>query len=445
MPATPTSGPAGPPGSGQQGSPPAGLGPQAGHASPDRPPDAGPPAGGLPDGQRAADGAPLRVSTLELFFDLVFAFTLTQLTALLASHLSVAGAAQVLLIFGVLWWMYGGYAWLTNTRTPDRAPERLLILVGMAGFLVVGLAIPDGFAGEGVGAAGGLLGLGYLVVVLVHTSLYYRLNRNIMRIAPFNITSALLVILAGVADGGAVYALWAAALAIQVLSPLIASPGGRFEIRPGHFVERHGALIIIALGESVAVLGITAAGRGVTGSLAGAAVLGLALTACLWWVYFGTGDDDRAERAFTAAGPERRPGLALSAYFYAHIPMLLGVVAMAAGVKLTLGHPGQPEPVGQALVLSGGVALFLAGDAWFRSVLRIGTRWPRLATAGIALAAAALGAVVSIDAQLAVLIAVLVTMLVVERHLPAPVPPGRAAAGRGRLSRARSGRGRAGG
>jgi low temperature requirement protein LtrA len=385
------------------------------------------------------------VSTLELFFDLVFAFTLTQLTALLASHLSVTGAAQVLLIFGVLWWMYGGYAWLTNTQTPDRTPERLLLLLGMAGFLVVGLAIPHGFGGEGMGAAGGLLGLGYLVVVLVHASLYYRLNRNIMRIAPFNVTSALLVILAGVADGPAVYALWAVALAIQVLSPLIANPGGRFEIQPAHFVERHGALIIVALGESVAALGISASRQGVTGSLAGSAVLGLALTACLWWVYFGTGDDDRAERAFSAADPARRPALALSAYFFAHIPMLLGVVAMAAGVKLTLGHPGQPEPVGQALALSGGVALFLAGDAWFRATLRLGTSWPRLATAVIALAAAALGATVAIDAQLAVLLAALVAMLALDRRVPALGRPGRAAASLGRIARARSGRGRAAG
>ncbi|HEV3292671.1 MAG TPA: low temperature requirement protein A [Streptosporangiaceae bacterium] len=385
------------------------------------------------------------MSTLELFFDLVFAFTLTQLTALLASHLSVTGAAQVLLIFGVLWWMYGGYAWLTNTQTPDRTPERLLLLLGMAGFLVVGLAIPHGFGGEGMGAAGGLLGLGYLVVVLVHASLYYRLNRNIMRIAPFNVTSALLVILAGVADGPAVYALWAVALAIQVLSPLIANPGGRFEIQPAHFVERHGALIIVALGESVAALGISASRQGVTGSLAGSAVLGLALTACLWWVYFGTGDDDRAERAFSAADPARRPALALSAYFFAHIPMLLGVVAMAAGVKLTLGHPGQPEPVGQALALSGGVALFLAGDAWFRATLRLGTSWPRLATAVIALAAAALGATVAIDAQLAVLLAALVAMLALERRVPALGRPGRAAASLGRIARARSGRGRAAG
>jgi low temperature requirement protein LtrA len=378
-----------------------------------------PPPGGRPGG-----GVPLRVSTLELFFDLVFAFTLTQLTALLAHHLSLTGVAQVLLIFGVLWWMYGGYAWLTNTRTPDRAPERVLLLTGMAGFLVVGLAIPHGFGPE-ASETGAALGLGYLIVVLVHTSLYYRLNRNIMRIAPFNITSALLVILAGEVDGPAVYALWAAALAIQVLSPLIAHPSGRFEIQPAHFVERHGALIIVALGESVAAVGIAASRQRVTGSLIGAAVLGLALTACLWWAYFGTGDDERAERAFTDADPGQRPELALSAYFYAHIPMLLGVVAMAAGVLLTIGHAAQPHPVGQALALSGGVALFLAGDAWFRATLRIGTPWPRLATAAFALAAAALGATVAVEAQLAVLLAALVTMLAGERYL----------AGQGRLGR----------
>jgi low temperature requirement protein LtrA len=294
----------------------------------------------------------------------------------------------------------------------------VLLLAGMAGFLVVGLAIPHGFGPE-VSETGAVLGLGYLIVVLVHAGLYYRLNRNIMRIAPFNITSALLVILAGVVDGAPVYALWVAALAIQVLSPLIANPGGRFEIQPAHFVERHGALIIVALGESVAAIGISASRQRLTGSLVGAAVLGLALSACLWWAYFGTGDDDHAERAFTAAGPARRPGLALSAYFYAHIPMLLGIVALAAGVRLTIGEAAQPHPAGQAIALSGGVALFLAGDAWFRRVLRIGTPWPRLVTAVFALAAAALGVAVAVEAQLAVLLAALVAMLAWERRTAA--------------------------
>ncbi len=385
-----------------------------------------PPTGGLPDSAapgsvppRPVPRVPLRVSTLELFFDLVFAFTLTQLTALLADRLSLTGVAQVLLIFGVLWWMYGGYAWLTNTATPDSTPQRLLLLAGMAGFLVVGLAIPHGFSHRGGAASGAALGLGYLIVVLVHSTLYYRLNRNIMRIAPFNITSALLVILAGVAGGPAAYGLWAAGLAIQILSPLIAHPGGRFEIQPAHFVERHGALIIVALGESVAAVGISASQQAITGSLVTAAVLGLALTAALWWAYFGTGDDDRAERAFTAAGPGERPGLALSAYFFAHIPMLLGIVAVATGIKLTIGHAAQTHPAGQALALGGGVALFVAGDAWFRAVLRIGPAWPRLTAAAFALAATVLGVAVAIEAELAVLLAGLVAMLIAERHTAA--------------------------
>jgi low temperature requirement protein LtrA len=385
---------------------------------PSRPGPTGPDRTGPGPGK---PGEPLRVSTLELFFDLVFAFTLTQLTALLADHLSPAGVTQVLLIFGVLWWMYGGYAWLTNTRTPDRTVERLLLLVGMAGFLVVGLALPRGFSHAGFSRAGLVLGLGYLVVVLVHATLYYRVNQNIARVAPFNLASAGCVILAGVFGGAAAYVLWAAALAIQVLSPLIVRVAGRFEIQPAHFVERHGALVIVALGESVAAVGIGASRLVVNAQVVTSAVLGLALSAALWWIYFGGGDDERAERAMTDASRERRPGLALAAYFYAHIPMLLGIVVLAAGVTLTIGNAAQPHPVGQALAVGGGTALFLAGHAMFRRALGFDTRgigpvWPRFGTAVFALATTALGAAVAIEVQLAVLLAGLVAMLAVERR-----------------------------
>ena len=381
----------------------------------------------------APGGAPLRVSTLELFFDLVFAFTLTRLTTLLTQHLSATGVVQVVLVFGVLWWMYGAYAWLTNTRTPDRTPERLLLLLGMAGFLVAGLAIPAG-SGPSGSASGVALGLGYLLVVLVHSALYYRVNRNILRITPFNVTSALLVIGAGLTGGAAAYALWAGALAIQVVSPLIVHPGGLFDIQPAHFVERHGALVIVALGESVAALGIVAAAHGVTFAVAATAVLGLALSAGLWWVYFGDGDDERAERAMTAAEPAARPGLALAGYFYAHIPILLGVVVTAAGVKLTIGHAGQPHPAA-AIALACGVALFLAGHAWFRRALRIGTARLRTVAAAAALATAALGATVAVEAQLLVLVAGIAGMLGAEhlglrRERATPGPgSGRAAGG----------------
>jgi low temperature requirement protein LtrA len=375
-----------------------------------------------------ADG-PLRVSTLELFFDLVFAFTLTQLTALLVKNLSVAGGAQVLLIFGVLWWMYGGYAWLTNTRAPERTAERLLLLVGMAGFLVAGLAIPHGL-GPGDTDSRLALGLGYLLVVVVHSALFFRVNRNILRITPFNLASALLVTGAAFTAGAASYLLWALAVAVQWLSPLIAHPSGRFDVQPSHFAERHGALMIIALGESVAAIGIGAAPEGVTLTVALSAAAGLAVSAALWWAYFGEGEDRRSELAMAATPNERRAALALTAY-YSHIPMLLGVVTIAAGVYLTIGSAVQAHPAGQAVTVAAGAALFLAGNAWYRRALRLGPVGYRLGGAAFALATTPVGVAVSALAQLALLLAGLVLMLAAEHrhatsHPTQPPDPGTA-------------------
>jgi low temperature requirement protein LtrA len=368
------------------------------------------------------------VTTLELFFDVVFAFTLTQLATLLASGFTAADAARVVLIFGLLWWMYEGYAWLTNARPPVHTAERLLLLLGMAGFLTIGLAIPGGFAGSSLA-----LGLGYLVVVIVHAWLYFRVNRNIVRVAPFNVASALLVIVAGLLRGpaGVVqpagYVLWIVALAVQLGSPLIVHPKGLFELRPAHLSERHSALLLVALGESVAAIG-AGAGRlaGHSGQenarLVAAAVLGLALAATLWWIVFGGGDEEAAERILTEATSERRTALALYAYFYGNIPLLLGLVAMAAGVGQAVGHAARlvAGPVGAAVVLAAGAALFLAGDVAIRRLLQTGPVRLRAAAAVLALATTAIGALIALEAQVAVIAAVLVGMLVLERRWPVP-------------------------
>ena len=357
--------------------------------------------------------APLRVSTLELFFDLVFVFAITQLTGILAHDVTVEAGFRVLLIFGALWWMYGGYVWLANARTPSRTTERLLMLTGMAGFLIMGLSIPEAFGRDGVA-----LGIGYLIVVVVHAWLYQRVNRNIARVAPFNLVAALLVITAGIVKGDAAYGLWAAALAVQVLSPFVLPVRGRFAIQPSHFTERHGALVIIVLGESVVDIGIGAEGHPVTVSLALSAALGLALTAALWWAYFGAEDDERAERAMVAADPADRPALALAAYFYAYIPMLLGIVALASGVKQAIVNTGTTLPAGPCVALGCGVALFLAGSAAFRHALRIGPGRYRLAAAALALAASAVGVTLSVAAEIALLTVIVSAALAVEHRDP---------------------------
>jgi low temperature requirement protein LtrA len=385
-----------------------------------------------------ADELPLRVTTLEIFFDLVFAFTLTQLASVLATRLSWLAAGQVVLVFCLLWWMYGAYAWLTNSRPPVHSAERLLLLVGMAGFLVVGLAIPAGFASYGV-----VLGLGYLVVVVVHVALYYRVNANIVRVAPFNVGSALLVTAAGLLHSPAGnetlagYLLWITALAVQLGSPLIVRPASFFELRAAHFAERHNALLIVAIGESVAAVGIGAAGpvsqaTGVSWRVLASAALGLAVAAVLWWIVFGGGDEERAERALAEASGRRRTELALSALFYGNIPLLLGLVATAAGILIAVvqaaGHPaaaamlgagagagqGIEARAGQAAVLAGGAALFLAGDVVIRRVLRTGPVRLRIAAAIAALATTVVGIAAGLGVQLVLVAAVLIAPLVAE-------------------------------
>src|SRR5262245_31242448 len=254
----------------------------------------------------------LRVSTLELFFDLVFVFTITQLTGVLAANLTARGVAQVVLMLSTIMWMYGGYAWLTNAVAPNSTFRRTLMLVGMGGFLCISLAIPDAF-----GAAGWAFGVGYFVVNAVHTGLFVVAGgvgaaRAMRMLGPLNLLSASLILIGGFTPGGWRWGLWILAVLIQFLSPYL-NPIGEFTISPSHFVERHGLVIIIALGESLVAIGVGAAGLPVDLLLVLVAVLGLTVAYLMWWVYFG-GDDTRAEHALAAIDPRRRALVAIHAY-----------------------------------------------------------------------------------------------------------------------------------
>jgi low temperature requirement protein LtrA len=355
---------------------------------------------------------PARVSTLELFFDLVFVFTITQLTAVLANHLSWRSVAEVILMAIVIMWMYGGYAWLTNAIAPNSRSRRTLILIGMGGFLAIALAIPTAFA-----AAGWVFGLGYFVVTTVHTVLFSKAGgtgvlRAMRTLGPLNFVSSSLVLIGGFTPDGWRWGLWIAAALVEIASPYI-NPIAEFTISPAHFVERHGLIIIIALGESVVAIGAGAAGLPVDWRLLTIAMLGLALGYLLWWVYF-SGDDTEAEHALTTTiDPARRALVAIHAYGWAHLGLLLGIVALAAGVKKTIAHPEASLPLPVAVLLAAGVALYLGSDAVFRRILHISRIRYRAGAAIVAFATVPLGLWLG-AAQLAGLFLVIGAMLSIE-------------------------------
>jgi low temperature requirement protein LtrA len=358
-----------------------------------------------------------RVSTLELFFDLVFVFTVTQLSAVLTHELSWSALGHVLLMLGVIWWMYDGYAWLTNAVSTRGLAPRAVLLGGMAGYLVLALAIPGAFRGSGLS-----FGLAYAVVVVVHATLYMRMASDrsaeaIRGIVPFNLASAALVVVGGAIGGTTQAVLWTIAVVLEWVTPRLAGRGDRqqeFEIAPAHFVERHGLVIIVAIGESVVAIGIGAAGLPVNAELVLVAILGLLLAAGLWWAYFGADDDEQAERALTVAPAHERPWIALHGFGMAHFFLLLGIVLVAVGLKKATGHAYDPLTYAQALTLGGGVALFLAADVAFRRVLRL-SRAPHRAIAALAaLATVPLGAEVAAVAQIGLLAAVLAVALAGE-------------------------------
>jgi low temperature requirement protein LtrA len=353
----------------------------------------------------------LRVSTLELFFDLVFVFTLTQLTGLLNRDPSAETVAHVVLIFVVLFWMYGGYVWLTNQVPPDRSGRRLLVVLGMAAFFVCALAIPRAFDGGGVA-----FGVGYLLVILVHAGLWLQVYGGgvTVRFGAFNVVAALMILAAGLLDGPVVYLLWVAAIVVHFVTPRIAGRAApQFPLRSGHFVERHGLLLIVALGESIVAIGIGAAGLPLDVGLFGMAVLGLGLAAALWWAYF-IGDEQGAHRAMGAASDGDRFRLAINGYFFAYIPILLGVIVAAAGVERSIGHAAERLDLRSALLLAVGVAGYLAGEVAFRRVMGIRPVAYRSVAAVAAAATIPLGVFVAAAVQLVALVLVVVLALVIE-------------------------------
>jgi low temperature requirement protein LtrA len=359
-----------------------------------------------------------RVTTLELFFDLVFVFTIIQLTNVVVHDMDGVGLAQVLLMLGVIWWMYSGYVWLTNVVTPTSSSiRRALLLTGMAGFLIVALAIPEAFDGSGWA-----FGMGYLVVNLVHTALFLRADvrqsaQAMYRLAPLNFGSALLVVVGGFLPAEFRYALWGAALALQIATPYL-HPMSLHSVSAGHFVERHDLVVMIAIGESIIAIGLGFAGLEIDLGVILVAALGLCVAYYLWWTYFARDNERSAQALAATTDPGRRAWLALRGWGYAHYPMLLGIVLLSAGVKKVVGHAFDPISWPPAVALGAGTALFLVGHAWFLRILRLSGVPHRVVAATAALATIPLGHVVAV-VQLAALPVIIATALIME-DVPRP-------------------------
>ncbi len=311
-----------------------------------------------------------RVTFLELFFDVVFVFAITQVTGLLADDPTWGGLLRGVMLLGALWWAWAAYAWLTNTLNPEEGAVRLAVFGAMAAMLIVSLATPNAFGTDGV-----TFGVAYFIVRALHLVLYAiagrgdrDLLRAVVRIVPTSTIGPTLLLVAAFLEGVPQLATWGAALAVDYLGVLVGHMRG-WRVSPEHFVERHGLVMIIALGESIVAIGVGAVGLPLHAGLIGAALLGIAVVASLWWSYFDWVVFVAQARLAEATGAERAV-LARDLYSYLHLPMVAGIVLFALGLKTTLAHVDTSLGTIPALGLSGGVALYLLAHVGLR--LRIG-------------------------------------------------------------------------
>jgi low temperature requirement protein LtrA len=307
-----------------------------------------------------------RVTPLELFFDLVFVLAITQCTTLMSHHPSWEGVVQGLLVLGILWWAWVGYAWLTSVLDPEEGAVRLAIFGAMAALLVVALAVPEAFGGLAL-----VFALAYGAVRVAHIGLFMlaspeddSLRHSVLGLAVSTAIAVALLAAASLFDGLAQGALWALALFLDMAGPYFFGSEG-WKLMPEHFAERHGLIVIIALGESIVAIGVGAAGALSLG-IGAAAVLGVALSAGLWWVYFDIVAIVSARRLAEAEPGRVRNELARDSYSYIHFPIIAGTVLVALGLKTTIGHFGGHLHAVPAFALLGGVALYLLGLAAFR-------------------------------------------------------------------------------
>jgi low temperature requirement protein LtrA len=306
-----------------------------------------------------------RVGPLELFFDLVFVFALTQVTKLMSDNSTWEGLGQGILVLAALWWAWGAYSWLTNYIAADEGKERLLMFAVMGAFLIAALAVPHAFDDDAL-----VFAIAYAVARWLHIFIFAEANDDvdagmaIRRLARTAIPGPALLIVAGLVDDGTLrVALWIVALAVDFSGPYVFGVRG-FRISAGHFAERFSLIVIIALGESIVAIGAGLSGELDAGIIV-AAVLGLIIACSLWWAYFDV-VAVASERRFRRVQGDELPRIARDSYSYLHLPMIAGIILIALGIKKTVGHVDEPLKIVPAVALFGGIALYYAGHIGFR-------------------------------------------------------------------------------
>ncbi len=307
-----------------------------------------------------------QVTPLELFFDLVFVLAITQCTALMSHEPTWEGLAKGLLVLGVLWWSWVGYSWLTSVVDPEEGAVRLTIFAAMAALLVAALCVPGAFGSEA-----GLFAGAYLVVLTAHIGLFVLASRDdpglrhsVVGLAISLAISTGLLVAASFTNGLVQGALWALVIAVDMGGPLIIESEG-WRLAPHHFAERHGLIVLIALGESIVAIGV-GAHAGIDAGVVVAAVVGTAISAALFWLYFDVVALVAARRLEHAAPGRERNEIARDSFSYLHFPMVAGIVLVALGVKKTLAHVGDELELVPAAALLGGAAIYLLAHVAFR-------------------------------------------------------------------------------
>ncbi|HWY90070.1 MAG TPA: low temperature requirement protein A [Solirubrobacteraceae bacterium] len=355
-----------------------------------------------------------RVTPLELFFDLVFVLALTQCTTLIAHTPTWEGMLKGLLVLGVLWWSWVGYAWLTSVLDPEEGAVRLAMFAAMAAFLVCALCVPGAFGSEALlfACAYGAVRAAHIVLFMLASRDDEALRHSVVGLAASTALGVGLLLLAAFASGALQLGLWGLALVLDMGGPLLFGAEG-WKLVPGHFAERHGLIVIIALGESIVAIGVGA--RATIGAgVVVAAVLGMAIAATLWWAYFDVVAIVAGRRLAKAREGRERNEIARDSYSYLHLPMVAGIALIAVGMKRTLINVEDPLHLVPAAALLGGAAMYLLAHVAFRLRNMHTLNRRRLACAVVLLALLPAGAVLPALATLGILAALLVTLIAYE-------------------------------